>query len=147
MRITDPMVFWIVLASACLILEIATVNLVSIWFVAGAVAAIIAAALGARLAVQIGVFIVVTAICLIFTMPAARRLLKKSKSPTNSDRIIGKEAVVTKEIDNIKGSGQIKVLGSVWSAVSEDESIIPEGSMVEVSGIRGVRAVVKLIKE
>ena len=80
-------------------------------------------------------------------MPAARRLLNKSKSATNSDRIIGKEAVVTEEIDNIKGKGQIKVLGSIWSAISEDQSVIPEGSMVEVCEIRGVRAVVKLIKE
>lgn len=143
----NMMIFWIVLSSACLILEVATVNLVSIWFVAGGVAAIIAAALGASAPVQIGVFIVVTAICLIFTMPAARRLLQKSKSATNSDRIIGKEAVVTEEIDNIKGTGQVKVLGSVWSALSGDESVIPEGSKVEVSEIRGVRAVVKIIKE
>ncbi len=144
---TENMVFWVVLACACLALELATVNLVSIWFVAGAVAAIIASALGAGLGVQVGVFILVTAICLIFTMPAARRLLQKSKSATNSDRIIGKEAVVTQDIDNIKGQGQVKVLGSVWSAVSEDESVIPKGSMVKVSEIRGVRAVVKLIKE
>ncbi|MBO4897938.1 MAG: NfeD family protein [Clostridia bacterium] len=140
---TDMMVFWIVLACACLILEVATVNLVSIWFVAGAVAAIIATALGAPVWLQVVIFVIVTAICLIFTMPAAKRLLQKSKSPTNSDRIIGKEAVVTKEINNIKGEGQVKVLGSIWSAVSEDESVIPEGEMVEVVEIRGVRAVVK----
>ena len=144
---TENMVFWIVLAAFCLALELATVNLVSVWFVIGAVAAIIASALGANLGIQVGVFIVVTAVCLIFTMPAARRLLQKSKSPTNSDRIIGNEAVVIQEIDNIKGTGQIKVLGSVWSAVSEDDCKIAEKSMVEVTDIRGVRAVVKLIKE
>ena len=139
--------FWLVLAVVALVIELATVNLVSIWFVAGAVAAFVAALLGAQVGTQVGVFVVVTAVLLIFTMPAARRLLQKSKQATNSDRIIGQEAIVTEEIDTVKATGQIKVLGVMWSAVSEDGRVIPEGSRVNVSEIRGVKAVVKKINE
>ena len=143
----EIMIFWLVVAATALVLELATVNLVSVWFVAGGVAAFIAALLGAELSVQVGVFVLVTAVLLIFTMPAARRLLQNSKQATNSDRIIGQEAVVTEEISNIKGTGQIKVLGSTWSASSEEGSISPVGSRVSIIKISGVKAVVKIIEE
>lgn len=143
----DIMIFWLVIAVAALIIELVTVNLVSVWFVAGAVAAFIAALLGAAVSVQVGVFVLVTAILLIFTMPAARRLLQNSRQATNSDRIIGQEAVVTEEIDNIKSTGQVKVLGNTWSATSYDNEVIPKGSKVVVNSISGVKAVVKIDKE
>ncbi|MBQ7718204.1 MAG: NfeD family protein [Clostridia bacterium] len=144
---SEIMIFWLALAVVALVIEMATVNLVSIWFVAGAVAAFVAALFGAALSVQIGIFVLVTAILLIFTMPAARRLLQNSKQATNSDRIIGQEAVVTEEIDNIKGTGQVKVLGNIWSATSFDNTVIPKGSKVTVDSISGVKAVVKIDKE
>ena len=144
---SEIMIFWLALAVVALVIEMATVNLVPIWFVAGAVAAFVAALFGAALSVQIGIFVLVTAILLIFTMPAARRLLQNSKQATNSDRIIGQEAVVTEEIDNIKGTGQVKVLGNIWSATSFDNTVIPKGSKVTVDSISGVKAVVKIDKE
>ena len=136
------MIFWSVFAVAALLIEIATVNLVSVWFVAGAIAAFVAALLGADVGVQAGIFVLVTAILLIFTMPAARRLLQNSRQATNSDRIIGQEALVTEERDSIKGTGQVKVLGNIWSATAD--GVIPVGSRVEVYAIRGVKAVVKI---
>lgn len=140
------MIMWLALAAIFLIVEVATVNLVSVWFVAGALAAFVASLFGAGIGVQIGVFVLVTAVLLIFTMPAARRLLKDSRQATNSDRIIGHDAIVTEDIDNIKGTGQIKVMGSVWSAKSEDDNkTIPSGSKVIVNEIRGVKAVVKVL--
>ena len=140
------MIMWLALGAIFLIVEVATVNLVSVWFVAGALAAFIAALFGAGLGIQIGVFVLVTAVLLMFTMPAARRLSKGSRQATNSDRIIGHDAIVTEEINNRKGTGQIKVLGSVWSAnAEEDDSVIPSGSKVYVSEIRGVKAVVKIL--
>ena len=142
------MIMWLALGAVFLIVELATVNLVSVWFVAGALAAFAASLFGAGTGVQIGVFVLVTAVLLIFTMPAARRLLKDSRQATNSDRIIGHDAIVTEDIDNIKGTGQIKVLGSIWSAKAEDDaSVIPKGSMVSVIEIRGVKAVVKILNK
>lgn len=134
---------WLVFAVLFLVLELATVTLVSIWFVAGAIAALIASLLGASFGVQIGVFVLVSAVLLIFTMPVVKRLLKKDSVPTNADRVVGKEGIVTEEINETEGSGKIKVMGSVWSARSNDGSIIPEGETVEVTEISGVRTIVK----
>ncbi len=139
----DLTITWLVFAVLFLVLELATVSLVSIWFVAGAIAALIASFLGASFGVQIGVFVLVSAVLLIFTMPIVKRLLKKDSVPTNADRVVGKEGVVTEEINVTEGLGKIKVMGSVWSAKSDDESIIPKGETVEVIEIAGVRTIVK----
>ena len=58
----------------------------------------------------------------------------------------GKTAIVTKEIDSIKGTGQININGDIWSAKTTNEEIIPINSKVEVLEIDGVRAVVKVIE-
>ena len=134
---------WLVFAVLFLVLELATVSLVSIWFVAGALAALVASLLGASLGVQIGVFVLVSAVLLIFTMPIVKRLLKKDAVPTNADRVVGKEGIVTEEINVTEGRGKIKVMGSVWSAKSDDGYNIPEGETVVVTEIAGVRTVVK----
>ena len=136
---------WLVVAVAALIIELATVNLVSIWFIAGALAAFAASCIGANIWIQLCVFIVVSAILIVTLMPAAKRLVSKSKTPTNSDRIIGETAVVTEKIDNIAATGQIKVLGSVWSAKSDDGDVIEKDSRVRVEKIDGVKAVVKKV--
>ena len=134
---------WLAFAAAALIVEIATVNLVSIWFVAGAAAAFVSYLLGASLYVQVGVFIVVSALLLVFLMPAARKLVNKNRTATNSDRIIGQEGICTERINNIDGSGQIKVMGNIWSAQSVNGEEIEKGEYVTVTEIRGVKAVVK----
>lgn len=136
-------VTWIVFTVLFLILELATVSLVSIWFVAGALAAFIASLLGAGLGVQVGIFVLVSAVLLIFTMPLVKRYVTKKAVPTNADRYIGKEGVVTEEVNETQGTGKVKVMGSVWSAKSGDGSVISKGELVMVENISGVRAVVK----
>ncbi|MBR2715510.1 MAG: NfeD family protein, partial [Ruminococcus sp.] len=66
------------------------------------------------------------------------------KTHTNSDRNIGKDALVIKDIDNIKAVGQVKVESSVWSAKSADGEIIKKDSIVSVVAIEGAKLVVKL---
>ena len=77
--------------------------------------------------------------------PFCRRFLKTKKEPTNADRIIGETAYVTEQIDNIRETGAVKVLGAEWSAHSRDDSIIPSGAKVKVVEIRGVKAVVEKV--
>lgn len=134
---------WLVFAVVFLGFELATVTLVSIWFVVGALAAFVASLLGAQIMVQVGVFVSVSAVLLIFTMPVVRRLLKKDNVATNADRVIGKEGIVIEEINVTEGTGKIKVIGSIWSAKADDESIIPKGEEVIVTKISGVRTVVR----
>lgn len=137
------MLMWLIFAVVFLVLELSTVSLVSIWFVAGAVCALLAAAIGLSVGVQIAIFIAATGILLIFTKPAVKKYIHKETEATNFDRVIGKEGTVTQKIDEAEGKGQIKVLGAVWSAKSDDGVEIPEGEKVEVIGVEGVKVIVK----
>ena len=105
------------------ILEAATVALVSLWFMAGSLAALIAALCGAGLPVQVGVFLVVSALLLACLRPLVRRYVTPRITATNADSVIGKVAVVTEAVDNIAAQGAVKVGGVVWTARSSTERV------------------------
>ncbi|MBQ7036320.1 MAG: NfeD family protein [Clostridia bacterium] len=133
---------WAAVLVLMLILEASTAALVSVWFAVGAFCALISAFFGAVFGVQISVFLVVSGLMLAFLLPYTRRKMAARKTATNADRIIGAEAVVTEEIDEIAGTGQIRVMGAVWSAKSKSGARIPVGEKVKVEEISGVKAVV-----
>lgn len=108
------------------ILEAATVALVSLWFMAGSLAALIAALCGAGLPVQVGVFLAVSALLLACLRPLVRRYVTPRITATNADSVIGKVAVVTEAVDNIAAQGAVKVGGVVWTARSSTERPIPQ---------------------
>lgn len=140
---SNPQYIWLFIAVVLFILEAATVNLITIWFGFGAICAMIAAMLGCSLPVQIGVFAVASAVLLLFTRKIVNKI-SKEKSPTNADRIIGKDAVVTESINNLEGKGQIVINGMPWTARSEKEEPIEKGSIVIIKEISGVKAIVAL---
>lgn len=137
-------IFWLILVAVFACIEIATVNLVSIWFAGGSLAAMIAAFCGADVTLQIliavGVSGVLLALMVIFKPFGSLR--NRPQQPTNSDRVIGKEAIVLTEIDPCEGTGTVKVLGQIWSAVSDDDGVIAAGERVTVCAITGVKLVV-----
>lgn len=142
--------FWIWLTTAIVmaVIEAITPALVTIWFMFGAVSAMLTAAFGANVFVQLVVFIVVSTVLLIVTRPLARKILKQDeKATTNADRIIGETGIITEEVCNIENRGQVMVLGQCWSAKSETGEIIPSGEMVTILNIEGVKALVKPNKE
>ncbi len=134
---------WAVLMVVMLALEAATQSLVSIWFAAGALAALLGAALGASVPVQVSVFFFVSGLLLAFLLPYLRQKMETKRTPTNADRIIGAEGIVTEKIDAVEGTGQIRVMGTTWSAASKGGEVLPEGVSVLVKDIQGVRAVVE----
>ena len=134
---------WLGLAVLFGIAEAATVTLTCIWFALGALAALAAALLGGSLVVQIVLFLAVSAATLALTRPLARRYVDTKKVPTNADRLIGQRAKVTETIDNIAGKGAVYIDGKTWSARSDDDSVIPQGTMVVVECLRGVKLTVK----
>jgi len=136
-------IVWLVLAVVMAIFEAVTVQLVSIWFVAGAVAACITSLITDNTIIQAVVFVAVTAIALIVTRPIVRRMKEKKPEATNSDRCIGQEGVVVTEIDNAAARGQVRVGSSVWTARSADDSVIPADTRVIVTAIEGVKLIVK----
>ena len=135
---------WLGILVATVILEIATTQMVSIWFAIGALAAFIAALLGVeQLWIQIVVFILVSAIAVIVTRPLVKKMVNRKAEPTNADMVIGKTGIVTEKIDNLAPTGLVKVNGAVWTARSADDSVIEENEKVIVKEIRGVKLLVE----
>ena len=138
------MVFvWLVIAVVLGIFEAATVALVSIWFAIGAVAAMVPAYFNAPFWVQILVFILVSALCFVFTRPFFKKIIRVNKQPTNVDRLVGQEGVATDDIENIECRGKVFISGLTWSARSEAGELIPPGAVVTVKKIAGATLVVR----
>ena len=138
-------IIWLILLVVFAASEAATVGLTSIWFAAGSLAALIAALLGGPLWVQLTLFFAVSLLCLVAVRPLARRLLNSRVEPTNADRVIGEEAQVTEDVDNIHGKGAVVIRGVTWSARSQNGGPIPAGAMVRVLRIEGVKVFVEPI--
>ncbi len=138
---------WAGLLIAFAIGEGVTVGLTSIWFAAGSLAALICALLGGPLWLQIALFIVISALCLLAIRPVAHKYLNSKVEPTNADRILGTEAVVTEDINNIQATGAVRIGGIVWSARSEHDTPIPAGTLVRVLRIEGVKVYVEIANE
>ena len=137
------MILWLVLLIIFAVSEAVSVGLTSIWFAAGALAALIAALLGGAQWIQLTLFLAVSLLCLLAVRPLAKRHLNNRVVPTNADRVIGAEAQVTEDIDNVHGKGAVIIRGIAWSARSEDGGSIPAGTMVRVLRIEGVKVFVE----
>ena len=133
---------WIALAVVFGVIEAATAQIVTIWFAVGAVGAVIANVSGANLTVQLIVFVAVSILTLIIARPYLKKFTKTEMQRTNADMCIGETAVVLEEINNTQGTGQVKVRGSVWTARSRDNTVIPAGENVHVEKIEGVKLIV-----
>lgn len=134
---------WVALLILFLMMEGASVALVSLWFAAGALAAAVAALLGASAVVQIVLFLTVSAALLALLRPILKKYVDPKIVKTNADSLVGKECVVTEPIDNLKAKGQVKVGGMTWSARSNSEEDIPVGTVVKISRIEGVKLFVE----
>ena len=140
-------IIWIAAIIIFGIAEAATAGLVSIWFVAGAVAALIVTELGASLLIQFAVFLVVSILALIATRPLAKKMLDKTIVPTNADRVLHREAKVTETVDNENAAGAVYIDGKTWTARSDSGAIIEKGKMAEIVRMEGVKLYVREAKE
>ena len=136
---------WIWLGAIVLfgVVEALTAGLVSIWFVAGAAAALAVTLLGAGTGVQLVAFVVVSAAALVLTRPLVRKLTQKGVVHTNADRVLGRTAKVTEVIDNDDSTGAVYVDGKTWTARSAGEEPIPRGTLVRVERMEGVKLFVE----
>jgi membrane protein implicated in regulation of membrane protease activity len=134
---TVQLLIWLGIAVVLGIIEAATVALICIWFAIGALAAMIPAYFGAPLWVQILVFLVVSAVCLAFTRTFFKDVIKTEKQPTNTDRLIGTDGVVSSKINNLQGTGKVYISGLTWSARTVDGAEAEEGDIVTVEKIEG----------
>ena len=138
--------FWFALAIVCIVVEIATIELVAIWFGASALIMGIVASIFTELHVvwQIAIFVLLSAALLFATRPLVKRLMTRKKDQeTNLELVLNHSAVVIEEIDNLREVGAIKINGIVWTARSENGERIAKDTIVVVREIKGNKAIVK----
>lgn len=141
----EMIILWLVVLIVAIVVEVISMGLTSIWFAGGALVAVFAAMLHAPIFLQVILFFVVSVLLLAFTRPVAVRYFNKDRVKTNVESMVGRQAVVTSEIDNLQGIGQVAVSGQEWSARScEENQRIPVGAVVNVVSVSGVKLVVKL---
>lgn len=138
---------WIGLLVLFIIAEAATAQMVSIWFIAGAIVASICAAFNLSVVIQIVAFLVVSVLLIVFLRPLAKKKLTPKIIPTNADMVIGKVAVVKETVDNTQGQGRVAVDGIDWTARSYYGDVIAEGDRAVVYAIDGVKLIIVPIKE
>ena len=141
---TDMVIFWLVAMVALIVIELATLGLTTIWFACGALVAVVAAALDASLLLQILMFVVVSFAVLLAVRPIAVKYFNKDRTRTNIESMIGRQAIVVSEIDNMQGIGQVTVNGMEWSARSTiNELKIAVGHVVVIRAVDGVKLIVE----
>lgn len=131
---------WLIVIILLTILEVITVNLVSIWFIASAIVSLILSFIIDSFYVEFCVFVCLGLILMLLTRPYLVKKLSKKKVPTNLDRVIGMVGIVTEEITRFK-IGEVRVDGKKWSAISNEK--IKVGEKVTIEGIDGVKLIVR----
>ena len=138
---------WLIIMIVLLGIEMATMGLTTVWFAGGALFAILAALLRAPFGIQIVLFLLVALVLLLFTRPVAVKYFNKNRVQTNVASVIGKQAIVTAEIDNLHGKGQVTVGGQEWSARSAAaDQVLAEGVVVRVVAVSGVKLIVEEVQ-
>ena len=140
-------IFWLIAMVVFILTEAATVALVSIWFAAGALVAIVVALLGGSLSLQVTLFLAVA----ILLLASMRGLVRKHFTPTlirtNVDSVVGSVGVVTTPVNNIAALGRVELNGMEWAARSTTGSPLPEGAQIRVDRVEGVKVFVSLAEE
>ena len=139
---------WLAVVAVSLIVEFFTWDLTSIWFaVAGLVALIMSAIDGINWVWQLGVFIVISAVLIIFVRQLCRKLLLKSDEKTNVDAFVGKKAKLLTAVGENENFGTIKFNGVVWNATTENGNKLEKDTEVEVVKVDGNKMIVKAVVE
>ena len=139
---TTHQILWLVAFAVFLLVEAGTITLVSIWFAAGALAALITSWLGGEIWLQVVLFLAVSCAALACLRPLIRKFVAPKITPTNADSLIGTMAILSADVDNLKGEGTVVLRGVEWSARSTSGDPIPAGATVQIDKIEGVRVYV-----
>ena len=137
---------WFALLITFVVVEAVTVNMVSVWFAAGSLAALIVSLIGGELWLQILVFLTVSAVALALLRPMAKKYFTPRITRTNVDALAGKTCLCVTAIDNVSGVGQVKLGDVEWTARSTDGEPIPAGTQVTIDRVEGVKLYATPIK-
>ena len=145
--LSAPMI-WLILLVIFILVEIATVGLLTIWFAGGALAAFFISLADFGTAVQVIVFLIVSLALVLLIRPLAQKKFNSGHIRTNAQTLIGEEAVVLEPIDNLQSKGRVMIRGQEWSARSvDDKEKFNKDDVVQVMSISGVKLMVRRPKE
>ena len=140
---SNMVIFWLAAMIILLVVEALVPGLVSIWFALGALAALIFSLLHAPVWLQVLCFLIVSILALVLTKPFVKKFQSGKIQPTNADAVIGKEGLVTEEVNNILGTGSVTVDGKTWTARNLDENSVSNvGEVKKVVKIEGVKLII-----
>jgi membrane protein implicated in regulation of membrane protease activity len=145
---TQQLIFWAALAVLFAVAEMATVAFVALYVSVGAVAGAAVAAFDGDVVWQVAAFVITGVVLLLLTRPLLTRKLQKTEIPSNVNAIVGKRGIVTIEVDNDSGTGQIRIGTEHWTArLADGEAgkVAPE-TKVEIVSVEGVTAYVRPIE-
>jgi membrane protein implicated in regulation of membrane protease activity len=135
---------WVALTVILAVIEAFTLGLTTIWFAIAAFVMVFLSFLPIPLVFQIIIFLAISGVLLFYTRPIALKKFKIGRVKTNVDSLVGKRVLVVKQIGEFD-RGEVKLNGQIWTAGSEDGSVINEGAKCEVVRIEGVHAIVRLL--
>ncbi len=145
--LSAPMI-WLILLVIFILVEIATVGLLTIWFAGGALAAFFVSLSQLGTAVQVIVFLIVSLVLVLLIRPLAQKKFNSGHIRTNAQTLIGEEAVVLEPIDNLQSKGRVMIRGQEWSARSvDDKEKFEKDEVVQVMSISGVKLMVRRPQE
>ena len=134
---------WLSIAITLALIEMSTINLVSIWYIISSIVAMLISLFTDNIAIQVSVFVLGGTILLILTKDAVKKILPE-KTKTNIDRIVGMEGIITEKITK-KTSGVVKVDGKYWTAIADET--IEENTSVKILEINSTKLKVEKIEE
>ena len=135
---------WLIVLVLLVVIELLTMGLTTVWFAGGALMATIASLVHTPVVIQIILFLATSALLLYFTRPVAVKYFNKDRVRTNAESLVGRQAIVISEIDNLQGIGQVNVGGMEWSARTRTDGVtLPVGAVVIVFAIDGVKLIVE----
>lgn len=140
MTATD--ILWLAAFVLFLVVEAGTVSLTSVWFAVGSLAALVVSLLDGKLWLQVTLFLAVSVILLLTLRPLVRKFITPRIVRTNVDGMVEKQGIVTSPVDNLNARGEVTISGMPWTARSTNGQPIPEGTVVRVDRIEGVKAFV-----
>ena len=137
---------WLILAGIFVIGEVITTGFLIFWLGIGSLIAMVVSFFTDNIIIQTTVFLISSVILILATKPLVKKFANTKTVKTNAEAIIGKKGLVTKDINSIKSTGQVKIDGELWSAIGMNDMDISKGTEVEVNEIKGVKVIVTPIK-
>jgi len=140
---------WVVAGVALWILEIFTPGFVAGVFGTACWIAAPFAGAGASITVQLLVFGMATAVLTLAIRPLILKCFSRSgeQLKTNMEALVGRTGLVTEPIDPAAGTGQVKIGGELWRAVTRDEVRVDAGVKVGVIEVEGCKVIVHVTQQ